>query len=96
MVKLVDFIIVSVIIYSEISNYVWIGVFCYLILLLNIYIGVYCQVSMVRVSIFWLLGEYFERVFKVVLDVLRKMVKIFGFEVRYMMYFVRIVQEMQV
>lgn len=33
MVKLVDFIIVSVIIRSEISNYVWIGVFCYLILL---------------------------------------------------------------
>lgn len=41
---------------------------------------------MVRVSILWLLGEYCERVLKVVLDVLRKMVKIFGLEVRYIWY----------
>lgn len=32
---------------------------------------------MVRVSIFWLIGENCERVFKIVFDVLRKMVKSF-------------------
>lgn len=37
---------------------------------------------MARASILWLLGEYCERVPKVAPDVLRKMAKIFGSEVR--------------
>lgn len=95
MAKLVDSITVSVITRSETSNYVWIGVFCHLILLSNTHIGVYCQVPMARASILWLLGEYSERVPKVAPDVLRKMAKTFGSEVRHMMHFVRIAQEMQ-
>lgn len=50
---------------------------------------------MARASILWLLGEYSERVPKVAPDVLRKMAKTFGSEVRHMMHFVRIAQEMQ-
>ena len=87
MAKLVDSIAVSVIILSEISNYVWTGVLCHLILLFNTHIGVYCQVPMARASILWLLGEYSERVPKVAPDVLRKMAKSFGSEVRFMMHF---------
>ena len=37
---------------------------------------------MARASILWLLGEYCERVPKVAPDVLRKMAKTFGSEVR--------------
>ena len=37
---------------------------------------------MARASILWLLGEYSERVPKVAPDVLRKMAKSFGSEVR--------------
>lgn len=39
---------------------------------------------MARASILWLLGEYCERVPKVAPDVLRKMAKTFGSEVRFM------------
>lgn len=38
-------------------------------------------VFMARVSILWLIGEYSERVFKIVFDVFRKMVKLFIDEV---------------
>lgn len=41
---------------------------------------------MARASILWLLGEYCERVPKVAPDVLRKMAKTFGSEVRYTWY----------
>ena len=86
MAKLVDSITVSVI--SETSNYVSMGAFCHLILVFTAHIGVYCQVPMARASILWLLGEYSERVPKVAPDVLRKMAKTFGSEVRFMMHFI--------
>lgn len=94
MAKLVDSITVSVITLSETSNYVWIGVLCHLILVFNTRIGVFCQVPMARASILWLLGEYSERVPKVAPDVLRKMAKSFGSEVRFMMHLVSIAQSM--
>ena len=48
---------------------------------------------MARASILWLLGEYSERVPKVAPDVLRKMAKSFGSEVRFMnIHFVAIAQ----
>ena len=50
---------------------------------------------MARASILWLLGEYCERVPKVAPDVLRKMAKIFGSEVRYTWYCM-ILRELQV
>lgn len=50
---------------------------------------------MARASILWLLGEYCERVPKVAPDVLRKMAKIFGSEVRYTWYCM-ILHELQV
>jgi len=90
MAKLVDSITVSVTTLSETSNYVWKGVFCHSISELSTHIGVYCQVPMARASILWLLGEYSERVPKVAPDVLRKMAKSFGSEVRFMMHFVAI------
>ena len=94
MAKLVDSITVSVIILIETSNYVWMGVtvFCHLILVFTTHIGVYCQVPMARASILWLLGEYCERVPKVAPDVLRKMAKTFGSEVRFMKHFLCIAQ----
>lgn len=69
------------------SQTVWIGVFCRLVEVLNNHIGFFCQVPMARASIVWLLGEYCERVPKVAPDVLRKMAKTFGSEVRFMMHF---------
>ena len=50
---------------------------------------------MARASILWLLGEYCERVPKVAPDVLRKMAKTFGSEVRFVMHLTRIAQGIQ-
>ena len=50
---------------------------------------------MARASILWLLGEYCERVPKVAPDVLRKMAKTFGSEVRFMKHLVCIAQGME-
>ena len=88
MAKLVDSITVSVITCLD-------RIFCHSILVFKTHIEIFCQVPMARASILWLLGEYCERVPKVAPDVLRKMAKTFGSEVRFVMHLTRIAQGIQ-